>query len=73
LEALMLWEPSFVAVGVLLGEPLGAMLASLASPVPAEVTRLVRQLQAPSRRARAQALAVALSDVARALEDARLA
>jgi hypothetical protein len=69
----MTWEPSFLAVGVLLGQPLGDMVSSLAGPLPAEAASLVLRLEASSRRARAEALAGALSEVAFAIEAARLA
>jgi hypothetical protein len=67
------WEPAFIAVGVLLGEPLDAVRGSLTSPVPGSAVRLLARLADPSREARAQALGRVLADVATALEDARLA
>jgi hypothetical protein len=67
------WEPAFIAVGVLLGDPLDVVRGALASPVPASGARLLTRLAAPSREARAQALGRVLADVATALEDARLA
>jgi hypothetical protein len=67
------WEPAFIAVGVLLGEPLDAVRGALASPVPASGVRLLTRLAAPSREARARALGRVLAAVATALEDARLA
>jgi hypothetical protein len=69
----MSWEPSFVAVGVLLGEPAEAMVEFLRAPAPPDVAGLTAALEAPSRRARAQVLAGVVSEVARAVEAARLA
>jgi hypothetical protein len=67
------WESSFVAVGVLLGESLEAMRASLAAPMAGQAARLVTRLEAPSRQARARALGRAVSEVALAVEAVRLA
>jgi hypothetical protein len=69
----MTWQLSFIAVGALLGEPLVDVASSLAGPMPAEGARLVKRLEAPSRRARAEALAGTVSEVALAIEGARLA
>jgi hypothetical protein len=66
------WEPAFIAVGVVLGEPLERVKASLASPLPPSAERLLSRLADPSREARAQALARPLSEVAMAIEAARL-
>ncbi len=59
------WEPAFVAVSTLLGEPPEAIAAALgdgerAAPPPADA--------AASRRARAEAIAAGVSSVIRALE-----
>jgi hypothetical protein len=67
------WEPAFVAVGILLGEPPEAVRASLASSTSIGAARLMSRLDAPSREARAQALAHVVSKVAIALEAASLA
>jgi hypothetical protein len=67
------WEPAFVAVGILLGEPLEAVRASLAPSMSIGATRLISRLEAPSREARAQALAQVVSKVAIALEAVSLA
>jgi hypothetical protein len=67
------WESAFVAVGVLLGEPLEVVRASLGPTIPPSASRLLNRLEAPSRESRAQALARVLADVAVALDDARLA
>jgi len=65
------WESAFIAVGVLLGEPLEVVRASLGPTIPPSAARLVGRLEAPSREARAQALAGIVADVAVALENAR--
>jgi|HubBroStandDraft_2_1064218.scaffolds.fasta_scaffold361029_2 hypothetical protein len=65
------WESAFIAVGVLLGEPLEVVRASLGPTIPPSAARLVGRLEAPSREARAQALARVVADVAVALENAR--
>lgn len=67
------WESAFIAVAVLLGEPLEVVRASLGPTIPQSAARLIGRLEAPSREARAQALARVVADVAMALEDARLA
>ncbi len=67
------WESAFIGVGVVLGEPLEVVRASLGPTIPESASRLLSRLEAPSREARAQALARVLAGVAVALEDARLA
>jgi hypothetical protein len=66
------WESAFVAVGVLLGEPVEVVRASLGPTIPPSASRLLSRLEAPSRESRAHALARVLADVAVALDDARL-
>jgi hypothetical protein len=67
------WEQAFIATSVLLGEPIEAIRASLGPSLPVGATRLFVRLEAPSRDARAQALARVVADVAMAVDVARLA
>jgi len=67
------WESAFIAVGVLLGEPVEVVRASLGPTIPPSASRLLSRHEAPSRESRAQALARVLAGVAVALDDARLA
>jgi hypothetical protein len=67
------WEQAFIATGVLLAEPVEAIRASLGPSLPLGATRLLGRLEAPSRDARAQALARVVADVAIAIDAARLA
>jgi hypothetical protein len=65
------WEPAFVAVSTLLGEPPEAIAAALSVASPAgELERSgVRSPRRPaSRHARAEAIAAAVTNVIRALE-----
>jgi len=67
------WEPSFVAVSTLLGEPLEATLAALGARGSALGAGLRQGLESESREARAGSLAREASKVAIALEAMRLA
>jgi hypothetical protein len=67
------WETSFVAVSVLLGEPLDQVTRVLGAAAGAPATELLQKLGGASREGRARALARVLSDVALAIDDARLA
>lgn len=69
----MNWQPAFIAVTALLGEPLDTVREALGTPVGARGARLFTRLAAPSREARAEALGRALAEVATAVEDVRLA
>jgi hypothetical protein len=62
------WESAYVAVSVLLGESVEATEASLALAQRARAEPLLAALRNQSRAGRAQALAEALSSIARALE-----
>lgn len=63
-EAIM-WEPSFVAMSLALGEPLDAVLVALGDRSTREVTELLAALGQGDRRARAQVLARPLAEIAR--------
>ncbi len=67
------WEPAFVAVGVLVGEPLEALEAALGEAGEPHATRLLRVLGSASRETRARALARVVSDVAVAIDSLRVA
>jgi hypothetical protein len=67
------WESSFIAVGVLLGEPVDAMMAAVGAPLPPAAAGLAATLRAEPREARARALAGVVSEVALALNASRLA
>jgi hypothetical protein len=68
----VVWERSFVAMSVLLGESPEEAIEHVRGDQ-AAMAELVKRLRDPRRAARAQALAVALHDVAKALRDAVLA
>jgi|HubBroStandDraft_1064217.scaffolds.fasta_scaffold11111_5 hypothetical protein len=67
------WESAFIGGGGVLGEPVEVVRASVGPTSRARAARRRSRLEAPSREARAQALARVLAGVAVALEDARLA
>jgi hypothetical protein len=65
------WEPAYLAVSAVLGEPLDAAMASLPGGGGGGGTRvaaLLKGLRSPLREARARALADALSEVALAVD-----
>jgi hypothetical protein len=66
------WEPAFVAVAALLGEPLDAIEVGLGEGRQ-RAAELLRALRSNERVERARALATPLAEVAGALEAARLA
>jgi hypothetical protein len=66
----VVWETSFVAVSIALGEPAEAVVGSLADPKPAR--ELLSALEAPDRRTRAKALAGAIAPVVMDLERAEV-
>jgi hypothetical protein len=67
------WEPAFVAMSVLVGEPLELTLDALGGAIGNEAAEVSRGLASPSRDARAQTMARALSEVALAIDAVRLA
>jgi hypothetical protein len=64
------WQPAFIAVSALVGEPLDATLLALGGGDPQE--KLLQGLRAPSRETRALAIARVASEVAVALDRLRL-
>jgi hypothetical protein len=62
------WEPAYLAVSAVLGEPLDAAVASLQGGGGARAAVLLKALRSPLREARARALADALSEVALAVD-----
>ncbi len=67
------WEPAFLAVGVLVGEPLEALTAALGDAGEPHTTSLVEALRSTSRETRARAIARVVSDVAVAIDALRYA
>jgi hypothetical protein len=67
------WEAAFVAASAIAGEPASAVASALGDAELARAADLVRALEAPSREARARALARAVSDVVLALDAMRFA
>jgi len=70
------WETAFVAVSVIVGEPVDAVARALgpaAGDAGAPVSELLRKLAGASREARARALARVVSEVALAVDAVRLA
>jgi hypothetical protein len=66
------WEPSFVAVGALLGEPLDTLAAAIgAGHVHAD--ELLRALQSLDRGTRARAIARVVAEIATGLDALRIA
>jgi hypothetical protein len=67
------WEAAFVAVSVIAGEPLDAIGTALGETGMARAGEIVRALGSSSKEARARALARTVSEVALAIDAARLA
>jgi hypothetical protein len=67
------WDTSFVAVSVLVGEPLDAVTIALGDSASPQATALLGKLADASREARARALARVISEVALAIDAVRLA
>jgi len=67
------WEAAFVALGVVAGEPPEAIASALGDEGVARVADLLHALAAPSREARARALARAVSEVVLAIDASRYA
>jgi hypothetical protein len=67
------WEPAYLAVSAVLGEPLDAAVAALGEGGATHAADLLKALRSPSREARARALAHAISEVAVAVEAMSLA
>ncbi|HEY8038644.1 MAG TPA: hypothetical protein VIF15_02580 [Polyangiaceae bacterium] len=67
------WQPAFLAVGALLGEPIEASVAALGDRPTPPAGELVRALGSPSREARARAIAGTVAAVLVELDRARLA
>lgn len=63
-----MWEPSFIAVTVLVGGTVEDALAALPEGAAARVEPLVDRLRAPTRAARATALAEVARDIALEIE-----
>ncbi len=66
------WQPAFVAVSSLLGEPPEAATLEFADGDDAQDAALVQEMRAGSREARAVAIARVVSDVAFAIDASRL-
>jgi hypothetical protein len=67
------WESAYLAISVVLGEPLEVLVAALGDEGTARATDLIQALRSPSRETRARALAHAVSEVARAVDAVSLA
>lgn len=67
------WEPSFVAVSAILGEPLEDVVAALGDASVERAAEILRGLRSPTKSVRARALARVVSEVALAIDRARLA
>jgi hypothetical protein len=67
------WETSFVAVSLLIGEPADDVASALGGPGREPATEWLRKLGGASRDGRARALARVISELAVALDTARLA
>jgi hypothetical protein len=67
------WEAAFVAVGTIAGEPSEAIASALGDEGVARVADLLRALAVPSREARGQAMARAVSEVVLAIDASRYA
>jgi hypothetical protein len=63
------WQPAFIAVSALVGEPLDATLLALGGN---EQEKLLQGLRAPSRETRAVAIARVAAEVVMALDRLRL-
>jgi hypothetical protein len=66
------WEPSFVAIAALLGEPADAIEAELGTGRE-HAGELLRSMRSPDRTARARAMAAVITEIAMTLERVRLA
>jgi hypothetical protein len=66
------WETSFLAVSVLLGEDIGDALASLGPDGAARAAALADKLRDPRKLARAQALAAEAQAIAREVAEVTL-
>jgi hypothetical protein len=66
------WEPAFVAVSALLGEPVETIVSVLGDDGAVHARSLLVALQSPSRETRTQGLAKSLVDVALDLDRLRL-
>ncbi|MGO9836774.1 MAG: hypothetical protein ACLP1X_21475 [Polyangiaceae bacterium] len=67
------WESAYLAISVVLGEPLDVVVAALGAARTAHARELIDALRSPSRETRAHALAHAVSEVARAVDAVSLA
>ena len=67
-----MWETSFVAVSVLIGDGVDDALAALGPEGAPRAEAVARRLRDPRKVARAQALADALKDVAEAVDEVTL-
>jgi hypothetical protein len=67
------WETSFVAVSMLIGEPVDNVASALGGPGRKPATEWLRRLGEASREGRARALARVISELAVAIDAARLA
>ena len=66
------WQPAFLGVSALLGEPLEGSLASLGEAIEKETTELAAALRSGSREARARAIAKVVARVAVDIDSLRL-
>jgi hypothetical protein len=62
------WEPAFVAIAAIVGEPLEATLEALGDEGAAHAADLLQALRSTSKDARARALARVVSEVAIAVD-----
>ncbi len=62
------WEPAFVAIGAIAGEPLEVLTAELGDSGAAHAADLLQALRSTSRDTRARALARVVSEVAVAID-----
>ncbi len=67
------WERAFAAVSALLGEPADAIAAALGESGAGRAADVLRGLRAPSREARARAIARSVFELAVDLERLKLA
>lgn len=67
-----MWEPSFIALSVLLGVSADDAAAALSAPPSAAVTTLLEKLRAPARATRATGLAEVARDIAVTIERSAL-
>jgi len=66
------WQPAFLATSAALGEPYEAALDAIGDAGTLHAAELVRAFRSTSRERRAKAIASALAEVARELDEARL-